>query len=229
MQKNYLDEALENFDAEANSFDDEFDADANNFAPKTATRSKITRSSFDLVIANPTAQTIPVELFNTLNSLTIKKRTDLAVATYSYIPQLSTQGLAAAGLGIVGWDQDGKLVFTSTNNALPNATVSCSQFPYRGLFQSIVSQKFIIRRMRMTFTSAAQIDNTITHFKSSFFGSTSQNTISPREYFDPTQQQGLIVDVNGLNLPIDGKRGLLMNINTLETVRINFQVDRIAD
>lgn len=220
-------EAFENFQA-ASDFDPEIDSnmyDPEYFDKKSRAAQQIVKASFDLVFLNPTAQNITIEVFNALNSFLFKRRTDLAVATYSMIPQLTDEGLAAAGLGIVGFNQNGDLVATSTNNALPDFTLSYAQFSYRALLESTRMVPFRITSIRMTVTTDAQIDNEIVHFSRTFLGGKSENTISPRVSFNPTQFQGKILDIP-TNFVIDGEKGLQYKINAGETVKWNVGIEQ---
>lgn len=230
-------EAFESFDDEAAQFDDaanSFDdannnEEADNLTGKRPVRKIVKKqsASFDISMANPTAEVIKIELFNELNSFVKKLNPSYVAGTFSYIPANSLEGQTAAGLGVVGFDKNGVLKITSSNVlTVAKASVTCQQFPYSGLMESTVSQPFVITRIRMTVTTDAQIDNEIIWFKSSFLGSTSQNSISPRTYFNPDQQQSKIVDIPA-RLSIDGTKGLLYALNAGETVKFSITIERV--
>ena len=224
------DEAFNSFNDAAN-FDPDLDA-ASNYDPDMYTGrqrqprmpTRIIKANFDLVFTNATAQNIKIEIFNALNSFTLKQRTDLAIATYSMIPHLTKEGLAAANLGIVGYNSNGDLIATSTNNALPDFKLSYSQFSYRALVESTRTVPFRITAIRMTTSTDAQIDNEIVHFSRTFLGGKSENTVSPRIYFKPEQFQSKIIDIPMNNI-IDGEKGLLYLINAGETVKWNVAIE----
>jgi hypothetical protein len=185
-------------------------------------------ASFDVNITNSTAVDLTVELFNALNSFVIKQNGNYSNGTYTMIPQESIEGLAAAGLGIVGYDKTGTLVITSSDVAVhATCKVSCQQFPYKGLVLSSATNKFLIHSIRLTVTNDPQIDNQIVYRKSSFLGSKKENPITPRSWFNPEQQQGKIVDITKLNWLINAESGLEYRINAGETVKMTFTITRV--
>lgn len=217
----YLEQAADNYDPDYQGYDDE------NFAGKNANRPMRVKqkASFDLTMVNASADVLTFELFNELKSFVENKNLSIITsATVTYIPQSSDEGLAAAGVGIVGYDQFGKLR-ASGAAGVTALTVDCPQYTYRGLMKSSGRRPFTIVGIRMTVTADAQIDNEIRHFQQSFLGSKSENTLSPRTFFNPQQNQNFIIDIN-CNFPIDDQKGLLYKLNAGQTVKWNVLIER---
>lgn len=217
-----LEQAAANYDDMAASYD----PDAQSFNPQQVQK-KIARqrANFDLVMINASAEALTFELFNELK--TFVENQNLAIvtsATITYIPESSREGLAAAGVGIVGYTKAGKLLATGALGATA-LTVDCPQYTYRGLMKSSGRRPFTIEGIRMTVQNDAQIDNEIVHFTQNFLGAKSQNTLTPRTYFNPQQFQGKIVDI-ACNFPIDDQKGLLYKLNAGETVKWNVLISR---
>lgn len=222
--------AFNNYDDSQDSYDlENYDDNASNYNPNVARPGQpkqVISASFDLSMANPTAVPITFEIFNLLNSFLKKLNTSYVSGTYTYIPQLTLEGISAAGLGVVGFTKDGILKITSSDVlTLAAATLTCQQFPYSGLLESSGAEPFYIKRIRQKSVTDAQIDNQIIHFRSSFLGSTAQNTVTPRQFFRPTQFQNTIVDIP-VNWLIDSKRGLQYLVNPGETVTWNITLTR---
>jgi len=213
----------------ANGYDDmqqSYDPDAQSFNPQQVQR-KVTRqrANFDLVMVNASAEALTFELFNELKTFVENQNLSIITsATVTYIPESSREGLAAAGVGIVGYTKAGKLLATGALAATA-LTVDCPQYTYRGLMKSSGRRPFRIVGIRMTVQNDAQIDNEITHFTSNFLGAKSQNTLTPRTFFNPNQFQGKIVDI-GCDFPIDDQKGLLYKLNAGETVKWNVLIER---
>lgn len=221
--------AFENYDEAANMFDQE---SANNYTGAPANRQvqpqrKKIRSNFDLTFVNGAAVPLNVELFNELNSFLNKQRTDFISGAYLYLPvTASPNNLIAVGAGTVGFKSDGSLYVRGAANDATQLTVSCSQFPYAGLFQaSGKGLGFKIVSIRLTVTTDSQIDNEIVHTKSSFLGSKSQNRISPRNFFRPEQFQGKIIDIP-IGMVINAEHGIEYLVNAGETVKWNIVIER---
>ncbi len=215
--------SLQNYDDAANDFDDET---FSSFKGKPGGTPRVKRSaSFDLSFVNASGEALYVELFNNLNSFLKKKRLDIITsATVTMIPQLTREGLVAAGVGVVGIDSLGRLFLSGAASATA-LTVDCPQLSYASLLQASEQMPFTIKAIRMTVTTDAQIDNEIVHFTKSFLGSSSQNTISPRTSFRPDQFQGKIIDIP-LDFRIDGQKGITYKVNAGETVKWNVLIER---
>ncbi len=224
--ENISEEAAANYDALAAV--DSFDAmaDASNFnGPKSVT---VVRSSFDISVNNASGEALTVELFNPNRSFAKERNLQyITSATVLMKPIDTVQGQQAAGVGIIGFNQDGNLIATGAVAYTPVLTVSCGQYPYRGVLESCAIQPFRIYGIRMTVTTDAQIDNDITHFNSTFLGAKQQNPVSPRTYFRPDQFQTKIVDIQ-CDFRIDRERGLYTIVNAGEVVKYTFLIERAA-
>lgn len=203
-------------------------------------------ASFALTIANNGDNTVNVELFNALFSIS-------ELANNSLYPNLQPLGSIPAsriavtipgpGTGqlngylrdtanplggffpAVGFNAAGELVFNDETGNL--TTVSCSTVPYRALLKATMSGSFRIDNMRMTFSSAAQINNAITWRDRTVLGGTKENNINPDQYFRPDQFQSLRVDVP-VGLSIDRQKGLFFPILGGNTVNITMFVSQYA-
>jgi hypothetical protein len=184
------------------------------------------KASFDLTMVNSGAEALTIELFNELRTFVENRNTQIITsATALYIPQNSTQGQQAAGVGIVGYNRDGFLAITGATAYTPVLTVDCPQYTYRGLQKSSGRRPFRIVGIRMTVQTDGQIDNEITHFTSNFLGASNRNVLSPRTFFNPQQFQTKIVDIQ-CNFPIDDQKGFYYKINAGETVKWNVLIER---
>lgn len=178
----------------------------------------------NISISNPTAVQLLVELFSALDSVTTRKKAEFANGAYAYVPALSFEGLALAGVGCVGYNQAGNLEIKG-GGADPVATVGCGEYPYNSLVESTKVLPFNVAYLRYTVDNDAQIDNNITHFTRTFGGGQKQNTISPRAYFKPNQFQAKTIDILA-PFPIDGEKGLQIPVNAGENVRMAFFIQR---
>jgi hypothetical protein len=180
----------------------------------------------NISISNPTAKKLTVELFSAFDSITSRKKAEYANAPYNYVPSLSFEGLALAGVGCAGYNQDGNLEIRG-GGADPKATVGCGEYPYNSLVESTKSLPFNVAYLRYTVDTDSQIDNNITHFTRTFGGGQKQNTISPRAYFKPNQFQAKTIDILA-PFSIDGEKGLQIPVNAGENVRLAFFIQRWA-
>lgn len=219
---------MQNFDnieeSSLGNFDDgTFDA----FAGKPG-QATMSAASFDLTFTNVSGEKIQVELFSQLNTFTKKLRPELVLggSAITMIPQTSFEGLALAGVGIVGFDKSGSLILTGAG-AARELTVSCPQLSYNSLLEASGKKKFKITGIRMTVQNDAQIDNEIKIFTSNFLGGKSENSINPRTSFRPDQFQGKIVDIPA-NWDINGDTGLLYSVNAGETVKWAVTIQRYS-
>jgi hypothetical protein len=243
--------AFSNFDPQQSmSFDPEisgFDG-ADNYSRKPA--AAIVRTSpsrnmaaprtpeaqFDITIINSGTADLNVELFNAQNTIAEFNNTaDYPTVTAGLTGNFVTIGAAPyviygkpspnSASRVAYWATNGDLVLSSsapdsTNGAV---TVSCKQIPYRSLVKYSERGSFRISKMRMKFTTSAQINNDLQWRKKTFLGSTESNTISVASYFRPDQFQSLLVDVP-VSVSIDAEKGLFYRINGNETVLISMFV-----
>jgi hypothetical protein len=158
----------------------------------------------NISVSNATAKQLLVELFSALDSVTSRKKAEYANAPYNYVPFLSFEGIALAGVGCVGYNQSGNLEIRG-GGADPKCTVGCGEYPYNSLVESTKVLPFNVALLRYTVDTDAQIDNNITHFARTFGGGVKENTISPRAYFKPNQFQAKTIDILA-PFSIDGKK-----------------------
>lgn len=212
---------FENFD-DIENYDDEA---ANNYAGARSNAAPKRSASFDLNFKNMTDEELTVELFNAQGSFTEKYQPELRTSgSVLLIPQTSFEGLAAAGVGVVGFDQKGQLIATGAAGVL-SLTVDCPQYGYRQLLKASAKNPFTIEAIRMTVTTDGQIDNEIRHIKKTFLGAKSENTINPRTSFRPEQNQGKIVDIK-MSWAISEEQGLIYKLQPREVVKWNVIISR---
>lgn len=227
-------QAFDNFDPDnfgANTVSDRYDPDymsENLDQPATTTRRARPgqKLQVNLVLNNPTALQLQFELFYAFASCTEVLNPSYPSGAYTYIPSLSTQGLAAAGVGVVGWGQSGELQIRGA--ALdPVATITCNEYPYKAFYESSKTLPFNVAYVRMTCNTDLQIDNNIKHISKTIGGGIKENVISPRAYFKPNQYQNRTIDILA-PFSIDGEKGIVMPVNSGENVRLAFFVERWA-
>lgn len=220
---------FEELEASAN-YDDmaSYDPDSQSFSGPNPNMPQRTRqkASFDLIMNNTSAEDLTIELFNELRSFVENLNPSIVTsATILYKPQTSNDGLQAVGVGIVGYDKNGKLIATGGTAYTPVITVDCPQYTYGSLVKSSGRRPFRIVGIRMTVTTNNQIDNEIVHFTSNFLGASNRNVLSPRTFFNPQQFQTNIVDIQ-CNFPIDDQKGFYYKINSGELVKWNVLIER---
>jgi len=216
--------AYSNFDDTAELYDDDT---ALNYAGQMKQPSGRIKSNFDLTITNPSGEDLIIELFNDLRSFAkIYNPNYLNSATVLLKPQTTFEGLAAGvtQAGVVGFLANGDLKLTGAAGVTA-LTVSCAQYPYRALMESSGRRPFIVKGARMTFSNDSQIDQELVHFRSTFLGAKSENGITPRTFFNPTQNQNLIVDVQ-MNFAIDDQKGIRYKVLAGNTVKMNVLIER---
>lgn len=210
-------------------YDPNFDNATGQPAP-AATAQQVARPGqklqLNVSITNSTAKQLLVELFSALDSVTTRKKAEYANAPYNFVPFLSFEGIALAGVGCVGYNQDGNLEIKGA--ALdPVCTVGCGEYPYNSLVESTKVLPFNNAYLRYTVTTDLQIDNAIVHFQRTFGGGIKENRISPRAYFKPNQFQDKTIDILA-PFPIDGEKGLRILVNAGESLRLAFFIQRWA-
>lgn len=226
---------FENFnDVQSDRFDpDTFDPSENASGPgsQAATSVKTARPGqklqLNITLSNPGSQNVVVELFSALDSVTTRCKAELVIGGYLMLPQTSIEGLAAAGVGIAGFDKLGNLKLTSGTGGESPVVVSCNEYPYRSLFESTKALPFQVNFVRFTSNTDAQIDNNIYHFSKTIGGANKQNVISPRAYFKPNQFQSRTIDILA-GFAINGESGLQTLVNSGESVRLAFFISRWA-
>lgn len=208
-------------------------------SPARSILGKTPDAQFDISIVNGTANNQNIELFNAQNTIAeFTNGTDnpgvqpvLAARTFDvrnagntgtdtitgYAIHLNNVTGAGSRVGAY-WDPAGNLVYTDA--AGDTCTISCKQIPYRSLVKYSERGSFKINKMRIKFSSSAQINNDIAWREKTFLGSTRSNSISVASYFRPDQFQSLLVDIP-LGVRIDAEKGLFSQIITGENMLIS--------
>lgn len=236
MFKNKQGAAFDNFDPALNQFDPSVANNATGDQPgTTTTAAKVgQKMQFNVVLNNPTAQTLTFELFNYLNSYIRVLNTTYVKSTYLYIPFLSYEGLfrfkqATDHGGTVGFNDLGNLeIRGDTAAADPTATISCKEIAYSGLFEASAVTPFKVDFLRFTCLTDPQIDENIVWFQKSYSGGVQQNPISPRAYFKPNQFQNFTIDIT-VSFTIGIDKGLRTDLLPSENVRLAFFVTMWTD
>lgn len=182
----------------------------------------------NVAINNSAAIAITFELFNWLTSATRVLNPAYAVGAYHYIPLLTFEGLAAtiAGSGgTIGFSDNGDLQLHG-NDATPDPipTIGCQEVAYSSFFEASSISPFQVAYFRYTVKTDAQIDKTIKWFQKTFSGGITQNVISPRAYFKPTQFQDFVIDITvAFTIGLDS--GLFVTANTTENLRFSLFIE----
>ena len=120
--------------------------------------------------------------------------------------------------GLVYFDQEGKLILTAANNN-PNGVgsgkitvqLTGNNMTYRKFFEHSLRKNLKITGFRFVYNRADQIDQDLQTEKITATGGQKGNSISPRAFFKPEQQQNLIVDVP-VGTTINPDSGLIYKI-----------------
>lgn len=208
--------AFNSFDPSASFFDPN---EADNAAGKV--RRIRNQANIDLTLTNNLGTVQRVELFNYLRSISKINNpaiVPLATARAATVDNIIQNPAATTENSLIFFDQDGNLIIQ--NGAGNKLTVAGNQVPYRALFESTIQSPFVIDRIRMTFTTDPQIDKPIKFTRQTFLGSASDNTITPRSFQSPMQQQSKIVDIVQ-SFPIDAQSGFNFELLNGETVTMS--------
>jgi len=236
MFKNKQGAAFDNFDPALNQFDPSVANNATGDSPgSTTVAAKVgQKMQFNVVLNNPTIQTLTLELFNYLNSYVKILNSAYVKGNYLYIPLLSYEGLARFKAapdhgGTIGFNDLGNLeIRGDTAAADPSATISCKEIAYSGLFEASAVTPFKVDFLRFTCLTDPQIDENITWFQKSYSGGVQQNPISPRAYFKPNQFQNFTIDIT-VSFTIGIDKGLKVDVLPSENVRLAFFVTMWTD
>jgi hypothetical protein len=182
-------------------------------------------------INNPNATTaVTIEMFNWLTSFTRILNSTYATGNYLMIPLLTYAGLArtiAGTGGTVGFQDDGNLQIHGNDAATPPdaiLTVGCQEVGYSSFFEASSISPFQVAYFRYTVNTDAQIDNTIKWQQKTFSGGVTQNVISPRAYFKPTQFQNFVIDITvAFTIGLDS--GLFVTANATENLRFSLFIE----
>lgn len=225
---------FDNFDGDSfdpDMFDpDMFDAGDDDYSyadggkPKFALRGM---AQVDIFIDNTQqASAQQVELFNYLRSAVFIRNTTLDATKIPF----TLDGISAVATNAnfpnqtIFFDQSGNLIMRGAS-ASSYCKISCGQLPYRSLFEASSRSSFMLSKMRLSVSNATQIDQSIVHFKNTMFGGIQENSISPRSFFSPTQQQSLIIDIPNLKLILDQERGLRVNVLANQSLNISLFIN----
>lgn len=175
---------------------------------------------------NATASTLTFELWYWLASMNRVRNANFATGNYQYIPQTSYQGISAIAAGTdgtVGFDQSGNCIIRGAGPtpgpADPVGTISCKEIPYASFFEASAITPFIVSMMRMTVTTDPQFDEIVTWKTRTYAGGEQRNTISPRAYVVPEQNQDNIADIT-VSYDVGMDRGLEIPVLSGENVRL---------
>lgn len=179
-------------------------------------------------INNNAAVALTLEMWNWLTSFTRVLNPVYVSGNYKMIPLLTFEGLAAtiAGTGgTVGFDQAGNLeVHGNDATPDPKPTIGCQEVAYASFFEASSISPFQVAYFRYTVKTDAQIDNTIKWFQKTFSGGMTQNVISPRAYFKPTQFQDFVIDIT-VSFTIGLDSGIYLTVNSGENVRLSLFIE----
>lgn len=226
--------SFDSFDPDMNSYDPSItrkvnNADGGSASPNTIQSAKPgQKMQINITMVNSTASNLTAELFQWLYSITKVLKPELATGTYLMIPETSHEGLrrvVANTGGVVSWGQDGSLNYRG-NDTTPDPlfTISCSEVPYRSLFEASAILPFQVSFIRETVSTNNQIDQRILWFKRTIAGGQKQNQISPRAYFRPNQFQNLTIDIP-ISFDISVDTGLQIPVLAGQSVTLNLFID----
>lgn len=241
-----FDPTLDSYDpsnAQDSSFyDDEDGYDLpDGYNNKSVSRRRINQAplaQLDIVLDNSknTSTEVTFELFNYLRSNTTIANTTYNTTTYQpstfdnlLLRSTPVSGQALSDAYLIYWDKNGNLVYNITAGTGANmntatgsgwSRISCPQVPYRVLHEATRNNLLYIEKVRLSVTTAGQIDKPINIFKNTFLGGTKSNQIAPRSEFKPNQYQQLIVDVP-LKTSIDAETGMWYTLKAQEIVTMS--------
>lgn len=187
-----------------------------------------TKMQVNLILNNPTLTNLTFEMFCNILSMVKVLQPSYATGNYHYVPLLSYQGLAATIAntgGTVGFNQNGGLEIHG-NDATPDpiGTISCTESTYLTFFDGSAINAFQVAYFRFNCQTDQQIQNQITWFKKTFSGGISTNTINPRSYMTPNQQQNRLINIT-VSFSIGLDSGLSMLVNAGESVQLSLFIN----
>lgn len=125
----------------------------------------------------------------------------------------------------VYFNEVGDLVYNFNVGSNDNITISCKEIPYRSLVTYMGQYAMHVNKMRINYTVATQIQQDFTLTYKNFLGTVRNSSISPQQFFTPTQFQSLLVDVP-TPFSITSERGMQMTLLPASQVSITFFVDK---
>lgn len=184
------------------------------------------KMQINLTLNNDTLQRIWFELFSAFNSFVEVLKPELVVASYSQIPGLSFEGVAAYPDNINIVDQSGNVMIRG-NNALGVATIGCAEYPYWQLVQTTKVLGFEIVVTRISVATQAQFANNLTYFLKSYAGKNISNEINVRSYKKLINPAQLDIDVKA-GMKITGESGIKYRLEVGEVVQLGLYINKWA-
>lgn len=181
-----------------------------------------TESLVNLNITNNSGAVQTLELFNFLSSVTKVKNTTANSSALK--PITGSNFFDGSGQNKIYFDESGNLVYNVAG--LLMTTASSTGASYRSLFEMSGIANFVIRMIRINASTEAQLNNSIYYFTKTALGKFSQNEISPRTFFAPTQFQNKIVDIKQ-PLSIDSEKGIWYDVNNGETLSVQLFIRKL--
>ncbi len=173
-------------------------------------------AQIDIIIESNLTSDLNIELFNRFGSVSYISNPAINTMNVFDLEELKTQiesldpCAPTISINYIYWDKEGNLVFRVSETEF--VKIRCQQVPYRYLLESSAINIFRLSKMRVIYTTSAQIDNPFFYVRKSFLGLYKSIPFIPRNYFRTNQFQNLIVDIP-INIDIDGERGLTYLVN----------------
>jgi len=210
------------FDSEAYDMFDEYGQPTGQTGnAKVAAVSK-KESLVNLSIVNNSGAVQTMELFNFLSSVTKVKNTTANSSALK--PITGSNFFDGSAAGKIYFDESGNLIYNVGGLLLTVSSTTGSS--YRSLFEMSGIANFVIRMIRINAGTEAQLNNSIYEFQRTALGKFTQNEISPRSFFTPTQFQNKIVDIKK-PIAIDSERGIWYDINNGETISLQLFLRKV--
>lgn len=216
-----------NYTMSTNSYDpDGLDGENGGGTTQIRTAAPGQKMQINLTLNNPTASKLHFELFNAYNSFTDILKPELVVATYSQIPMLSFEGLAARPNNINGFDQAGNVMIRGAVG-LPVGTIGCAEYPYKSLLDTTKVLGFLIVVIRVSVATQAQFANNLRYIKKTYAGLDINNQINVRSYKRLINPAQLDIDVKA-GVTVDGESGLQYDLEAGELVQMGLYINKWA-
>jgi hypothetical protein len=171
--------------------------------------------SFSIRITNNSLTgALPVELFYGMYSMfDIKKAYSPDALNFAYLPADSDEGKTAAAAnyaaygttailnGLCCWTADGSGLINGNIAGAPgfdvnnNVTIVGQNIAYKTILEYSKSAAFLIKRLRITANSQAQLFTPFECISKDLFGQETVKAFQPANFYAPTQFQPLIVDI----------------------------------
>lgn len=139
-----------------------------------------------------------------------------AVSTNAVVP--------ANNNDLVYFTANGNLVYNYAKGSTDNVIVTCKEVPYRALFDYTGSGAFSVKKMRLQYSQAGQINEDLNLVYRNILGTTKSSSLSPKQFFTPLQFQSLLVDCS-TPFTITKERGIQFLLEPNTKVSITFFID----